>query len=326
MPRTMTAAVVHAPGGPEALHLETRPVPSPRAGEVLLRVKAFGLNRAEMFTRKGLSPDVRFPRILGIEAVGVVDEAPGGEIAPGTTVATCMGGLGRVRDGSYAEYACVPVENVKPFVSSLPWETLGALPEMVQTAYGSLTAALQLTPGDRLVIRGGTTSVGLAAAAIAKQHGAVVVATTRNRDRADVLHANGADHVLIDSGTIADRVHELFPGGVEKVLELVGMTTLLDSLRCVVRGGILCLTGFVGDTWTLDRFDPLAAIGSEVYFTRYGGSVERLMATPLQEFIARIEAGTMRAPIGRVFRLDEIVEAHRVMDDNTAGGKIVVLP
>ena len=106
----MKAAVIHEPGGPEVLKIETRPVPTPKAGEVLIRVKAFGLNRSELFTRQGLSPGVIFPRILGIEAVGLIEEAPGAEFNKGDIVATAMGGMGRKFDGGYAEYTCVPVK------------------------------------------------------------------------------------------------------------------------------------------------------------------------------------------------------------------------
>src|SRR5262252_6960056 len=101
---TMKAAVIHEPGGPEVLKIESRPVPTPRAGEVLIRVKGFGLNRSELFTRQGLSPGVVFPRILGIEAVGVVEEASRGEFTKGEIVVTAMGGIGRDFDGGYAEY------------------------------------------------------------------------------------------------------------------------------------------------------------------------------------------------------------------------------
>jgi NADPH:quinone reductase-like Zn-dependent oxidoreductase len=131
---TMKAVVIREPGGPEVLKIERIPVQTPAADQVLIKVKAFGLNRSEFFTRQGLSPDVKFPRVLGIEAVGVVERAPGGEFAPGATVATAMGGMGRDFDGGYAEYVCVPAKQVQPIKSRLAWETLGALPEMLQTA------------------------------------------------------------------------------------------------------------------------------------------------------------------------------------------------
>src|SRR5215510_7336780 len=139
---TMKAAVVSAAGGPEVLRLENRPIPTPKKGEVLIRVKAFGLNRSELFTRQGHSPSVRFPRVLGIEAVGLVEEAPGGRLRPGDVVATAMGGMGREFDGGYAEFTCVPDRQVQVIRTRLDWPILGALPEMLQTAWGSLFTAL----------------------------------------------------------------------------------------------------------------------------------------------------------------------------------------
>lgn len=296
---------------------------------MLIRIKAFGLNRSEMFTRQGHSPTVKFPRILGIEAAGVIEEAPGNEekFKEGDVVATAMGGMGREFDGGYAEYTVVPASQVQVVKSAdkISWEMLGALPEMMQTTWGALFKALRLQKNDRLLIRGGTTSVGLAAAAIAKSQGAFVAATTRKPEREQLLRANGAEQVFVDNGSVADQIEQT--EGFNKVLEMVGVTTLRDSLQCVEEGGTVCMVGSVSGKWAFDdEFSPMVSIPTAVSLTAYHSSAKALIETPLDEIVTQLGTERIKALIGKVFvGLDKVNEAHRCMDEDRAGGKIVIL-
>src|SRR3954465_12018739 len=211
MTATMRAVVLDAPGPPDALQIRELPVPEPRPGWVLIQVKAFGVNRSELHTRLGLAHGVTFPRVLGIEATGIVASAPGGEFGEGQQVATMMGGMGRTFDGGYAEFTSVPASQVIPFRSELDWATLGAIPEMLQTAHGSLTVGLDVQRGQTLLIRGGTSSVGMAAAILAKDRGLTVLSTTRQPGRTPALTAIGVDHVLVDDGDVAAHVRQIVP-------------------------------------------------------------------------------------------------------------------
>jgi NADPH:quinone reductase len=327
MTGTMRAIRVWQPGGPEVLQLEAMPIPAPRAGWVRIRVRAFGLNRSEMYTRQGHSPSVRFPRVLGIECVGVVDDAGGSDLAVGTTVAALMGEMGRAYDGGYAEYTLVPRDRVLSLRTKLPWHVLASLPETWLTAWGSLFEAMDVQRGQTLLIRGGSSSVGMAAIALAKGQGLHVLATTRSAAKGAVLREHGADDVVIDTGGIAADVMQRVPGGVDAMLELIGPPTLRDSLRAVRPRGIVCHTGLLGNVWVLEHFEPLEDIPSTVRLTTYHSgttSAERSTAT-LQAIVDGVEAGAYRPSVERVFLFGEIVEAHRVMEENRASGKLVVV-
>jgi NADPH:quinone reductase-like Zn-dependent oxidoreductase len=321
----MKAIRLDGPGPAEALRVQDLPMPEPREGWVRIRVEAFGLNRSELHLRLGLSEGVTFPRVPGIECAGVVDVASGTSFRPGQQVVAMMGDMGRTYDGGYAEYTLVPASNVIPIATHLPWEVVGAIPEMLQTAYGSLTVGLDLQPGQTLLVRGGTTSVGLAAAAIAREIGATVLATTRQPERLARLDARGIDHPILDTGEIAARVREIVPGGVDATLELVGAPTLRDSLRATRVHGTVCFSGLVSNQWVVPDFYPIGYIPSGVRLTGYGGEASDLPADVLQRFLDLTAAGRFSPPIHRVYEgLEQVAEAHQVMEDNQAVGKLVV--
>ena len=321
---TMRAIVLDGPGPAEALSVRSLPVPEAKPGWVLIRVRAFGLNRSELHTRLGLAEGVTFPRVLGIEAVGEVAECPGGEFSIGQKVATMMGGMGRTFDGGYAEYTLVPSKQVIAFESDLPWHIIGAIPEMLQTVHGSLTIGLDIQPGQSLLIRGGTSSVGLAAAVLGKRAGLTVLATTRSDAKRDVLTSHGVDHVLIDDGNIAATVHDIVPGGVNATLELVGTPTLKDSLLSTRVHGTVCFTGMLSNQWLIPDFYPIDFIPRGVRLTSYAGEATDLPPTVLQEFLDAVTDNTSLAPIGAVYPLEHIVQAHTDMEHNRASGKLVV--
>jgi NADPH:quinone reductase-like Zn-dependent oxidoreductase len=314
-----------APAPPEALVVRERPVPEPRPGWVLVEVQAFGLNRSELKTRLGFAdPEVTFPRVLGIEAAGVVAACPGGELAVGQQVVAMMGGMGRRFDGGYAEYTCIPVTQTIPFRSDLPWTTVGAVPETLQTAYGSLTVGLDMTPGQTLLIRGGTSSVGLTAAILAKRHGLTVLATTRSEAKVGALRDVGVDHCIVDRGEIAAEVRELVPGGVDVTLDLVGAPTLLDRLRATRVHGVACSTGYLSNQWIVPNFYPAGFLPRGVRLTGYSGNASDLPQPVLQEFLDAVAAGDATMPIARIYSMDEIATAHDDMERNRYSGKLVV--
>lgn len=326
MASTMRAAVLDAPGPVTNFHVTDLPIPVPQPGWVRVKVKAFGLNRSELLTRQGHSGDaVTFPRVLGIEATGVVDEDPSGTLQVGQKVMTMMGGMGRTFDGGYAEYTCVPLEQVIPFESNLDWATLGAIPEMLQTAYGSLRIGVGARPGQSILIRGGTSSVGMTAAILAKRLGMTVFSTTRSPEKAPALKRIGVDHVIVDEGAVAQSVRAILPEGVNGAIELVGTPTLRDTLRAVRMHGVVCFTGMLSGQWIVKDFYPIDYIPAGVRLTSYSGEANDLPAGVLQGFLDDVAAGKASVPIDSVYALDQIRGAHLRMESGAAAGKIVVV-
>lgn len=329
MSRTMRAAVCVKAGGPEVLEIRELPIPAIREGWTLVQVKGAGLNRSELRTRQGHSPNVKFPRVLGIECVGIVAASADPGLPEGTKVAAVMGEMGREFDGGYAEYALLPSSLLMPVTTRLPWDVLAALPESYLTAQGSLDA-LGVMPGGqgRLLIRGGTSSVGMAAASIACGYGVETAATTRRQGKIDALTAAGVDHVLVDAGvSLAANLRSIWPEGPDYVLELVGASTVVDSLHLVRRGGTVCVAGSLSG-WLLPDFEPIAMIPSGTKLTAFHSDTIKGSAgsAMLQRIVQQIEAGVYRPNVDRVFRLDDIVAAHRYMESNQATGKLVVVP
>ena len=323
----MRAMVITEPGGPEVLQIQEVADPVPGDGEVLIAVKAFGVNHAETHMRKGEWPEAT--PISGIEAVGTVVTDPSGVLAEGTKVLTIMGGLGRTRNGSYAEYTLAPAANVARIETSLGWADLAAIPESYATAWLTLHSNLKLEAGQWLLVRGATSALGQAAVNIASDLGARVIATTRREDRAPLLRSLGAAGVVIDTGTIAGAVRKLVAGGADRMLDLVGNSVLRDSLQAVRVTGRVCQAGFLGGLGPVADFLPAFDMPSGVQFSFFGSfevgnPAYPISAIPFQDIVAKAEAGVYQAKPARVFAFEEIADAHRIMEAGEAAGKLVV--
>src|SRR5262252_7296437 len=322
----MRAIVLEKFGGLDSLVIKDIAEPEPKAGYVVIKIQAFGINHAEMHMRRGEWAEAA--PVSGIECVGLVKSCPGGEFPIGAKVAALMGGLGRTINGSYAEYTRAPVGNVAVIDSDLSWAELAAIPESYATAWTCLFRNLELHAGQTLVILGATSSFGQAALNLAVNAGAHVIATTRNRDRFAMLENLGATRVDIESRDLGARIAERKQ--IDAVLDLVGNSTILDSLSMLRRGGRACLAGWLGGLDPIKDFNPLLQMASGVYLTFFGSFVFGtpgfpLSDVPLQKIAADAAAGRLDVKPTRTFRFEEIREAHRVVEANEAHGKMVVV-
>jgi len=293
----MRAIVLEKFGGLDSLVYKDIPEPEPKAGHVVIQIKAFGINHAEMHMRRGEWAEAA--EVSGIECVGLVKSCPGGEFPVGARVATLMGGLGRTIDGSYAEYTRAPASNVALIESDLPWAELAAIPETYATAWTCPFRNLEIEKGQLLVIRGARSSFGQAALKMAVNAGVRVIATTRNRDRFSKLEKLGAERCEIEQRDLSKHIAEAKK--IDAVLDLVGNSVMLDSLAMLRRGGRSCLAGWLGGLDPIPDFNPLLQMASGVYLTFFGSFVFGtpgfpLSDVPLQKIAGDAAGGCRVAP------------------------------
>ncbi len=257
----MRAILIKQFGGLDGLAIQNLPDPKPNPGDVLIEVKAFGINHAETHMRKGEWAEAA--TVSGIECVGLVKSCPGGEFPEGTKVAAFMGGMGRTINGSYAD--------VVPVKTDLSWEEFAVIPESYATAWTCLHRNLEIKKDQTLVIRGATSALGRAAVNIAADAGAHIIATSRKKERFEALHELGAHRAEIEIPKLSQSIAERKQ--IDAVLDLVGNTTFMDSLSMLRRGGRMCLAGWLGGLDPVDNFNPLLQMPSGVYFTFFGSFV-----------------------------------------------------
>ena len=320
----MKAVVLTKPCKAEEMKLSDIPLPEVRPGWVLVKVRAFGINHSEVLLRQfEIAQDyISKPIVPGIECVGEVADPSDSGFSKGQRVIALMGGMGRSFNGSYAEYALLPVSHVFPIESSLDWDELAAIPETFYTAYGSLMLSLQLDEKDTLLIRGGSSTVGIAALQLAKAVGAKVISTTRSEKKAGMLHGYGADDVILEGDGFRSRFLEKYPVGASKVLELIGASTLYESLRLTCVHGIVCHTGLLGGVYGLKNFDPIKDIPSGVYLTGFYSNCPTVRQ--IEGMMSLIERGGIHPIIAEKYTLENISDAHLIAEHRGQIGKIIV--
>ena len=315
----MKAVKIYQAGGPEQLIYQDVPTPNVKEGWSLVKIKGFGINHSEIFTREGKSPSVQFPRILGIECVGEVAQSSTPALAVGQKVVSIMGEMGRAFDGSYAEYVLLPNEQIYPVYTDLDWTTLAAIPETYYTAFGSLQQ-LRIAPQDRVLVRGAGSGVGVAFAQLLKAQFPHIVlhGSTRNPAKATRLQAVGFDGVITEAdGKIqTDQSYD-------KILELVGPATLRDSFSHINEHAIVCNTGQLGNIWYVNNFDPIIELKNNSYLTAfYSGNVSQAKLDAMFDYIRQFNVKIL---IERVFTLEQVPEAHRFLQSADGFGKVVVV-
>lgn len=316
----MKAIVIHEAGGSEKLLYEERPIPDIKSGWSLVKVKGFGINRSELFTREGKSPSVAFPRILGIECAGIIEKTSDStRFSLGQKVVSIMGEMGRAFDGSYAEYVLLPNEQIYKIDSDLPWATLAAIPETYYTAYQSMRN-LCIQETDSVLVRGATSGVGVAFAQLvrAKFPSIELYGSSRSLEKVQKLKNIGF------TGCIQDRAGTLDTNQTfHKILELIGPITIKNSFEHIEERGIICNTGQLGGQWFLKEFDPITEIKKNSYFTSfYSGNISEEKMTELLNYIEEFQ---IQPNIEKIFTLKETANAHDYLEAKASFGKVIVL-
>ena len=313
----MNAVVLNGITPADQVKLTEVPIPQVRPGWVLMKIRAFGMNHSEQVLRlqEIEAPYIQKPVIPGIECVGEIADPSDSGWEVGQRVVALMGGMGRSFDGSYAEYALMPVHHVFPVETDLPWDALAAVPETWFTAWGSLFECLQLKPEDTLLIRGATCALGYTTIQIAKALSCRIVATTHREAKLPLL--SEADEAVLDDGRLTGRVR-----GVTKALDLVGPRYLKDTLTAVEKGGIVCNTGILGGVFALNGFDPIKDIPNGVYLTGFFSNYPT--QSVINEIFRFMREKAIMPIYGARYCFDDIREACVALDGGKVNGKIVI--
>ena len=313
----MKAIVVSKAGTSKVLEYKEVDTPKLKEGWSLVKVKGFGINRSEIFTRKGFSPSVKFPRILGIECVGEIAESK--VFKKGEKVISIMGEMGRDFDGSYAEYVLLPDKQIYKVDTKLSWSDLAAVPETFYTAFGSMKN-LQIDENHKVFIRAASSGTGIAFLKLlkAKYADIKVYGSTGKKEKIQILKSQGFTDIFLD--TVKELQTDL---QFDKILELIGPKTIKNSIKHLKEGGIICSSGQLGEEWYLREFDPIMELKNNVYLTSfYSGNVS---AEKFNEMLAYIEKYKVNVSPEKVFSLEDTPKAHDYVESGNNFGKVVVV-
>lgn len=323
-PRTMTAIEIEGGKGPaSALRAVQIDTPSPKAGDILIAVRAAGVNRPDLLQRQGAyPPPPGASPVLGLEVAGEV-VAAAGRWQEGDRVTALLGG------GGYAEYAVVDARHALPLPKGLDFTEAAALPETVWTVFVNVFEHGGLKAGETLLVHGATSGIGVAAIQMAKAAGAKVIATARGAEKARTAEAMGAD-VAIDAsnGEFAEAVRAA--GGADVVLDMVGGPYFAGDLEALnYRGRIVYIASQGGGTIEVPVFKVMAkqaVITGSTLRPRNADEKARITAEVERLVWPWIEQGLVKAVVDRTFPLEDAAAAHAYLEAGAHVGKVMLLP
>ena len=341
----MRAMVVRRYGPPEVFESRDVPDPQPNAGEVLIRVKAVGVNFADLLQRMGIYPGTpKPPFVPGLEIAGVVEKsANGGKPAENQSLKTGDAVAALTHSNAYAEWVVVPRAQVYRLPAGMPFDDAAAIPVNYLTAYHSMFAMGNLQTGDRILIHGAAGGVGISAVQLAKARGLVIFGTA-GPAKQEYLRKIGVDHAIdYTKHNFVDVVRKFAPDGIEMAMDAIGGKSFADSQRCLGPTGRLVVYGFSAAAgpdgkrnWLRSlralmqtpRFHPLKlmALNHAVLGVNLGRLQSRagILRGELDELFRMYTAGKIKPVIGKSFPLVEAAAAHRFIHERKNIGKVVL--
>jgi len=321
----MRAVVVPTPGGVEALEIVDRPIPEPGPGEVLIKVTTAGVNRADLLQRRGFyDPPSGATDILGLECSGEIEAVGQGvtSLKPGAHVCALLTG------GGYAEYVTVPVGQVATIPKSITLHDSGALMEVVATVWSNVFMMGKLQAGETLLLHGGGSGIGTMGIQLGSAFGATVVTTVGSEEKAEACRALGADVVI--NYREHDFAEHMKAAGLKAdvILDIIGAKYLSPNIAALGTAGRLVIIGMQGGVKAELDIGALLAKRAAVMATS-------LRARPAEEKAAIVSAmvaqvwplladGTVRPIVHRTLPLDDVREAHQIVEDSSHIGKVLL--